>query len=143
MDEELAAFAVARCDEEEAAAMAATGTAWAWEATGEKDNSWAVGHVESEDGRPLSGQIEKGQGVVIDGVCESINGHLADAGHIARHDPARVLRDVAADRLLLATVASWRRPGRRRRTSSRQGGPRGISGSASLNSPDGARWRYR
>ena len=88
-------FLAARLDEDEAVAMKATGTAWAWEATGDKDNSWAVGYVEGEDGRPLTGEIEHGQGVVIDGVCESINGNLADAAHIARHDPARVLREVA------------------------------------------------
>jgi hypothetical protein len=99
---DLIAFLAARLDEDEAAAMAATGTAWAWEATGDKDNSWAVGYVEGEDGRPLSGEIGHGQGVVIDGVCESINGHLADAAHIARHDPARVLREVEAKRRILA-----------------------------------------
>jgi len=102
MADDLIAFLKARRAEDQAAAMAATGTAWAWEATGDKDNSWAVGHVEGEDGRPLSGEIEHGQGIVIDGVCESINGNLADAAHIARHDPARVLRDVEADRKLLA-----------------------------------------
>lgn len=30
------------------------------------------------------------------------------AAHIARHDPARVLRDVVAKRAILAEVASWR-----------------------------------
>ena len=99
---DLIAFLKARLDEIEATAKAATGTAWAWEATGDKDNSWAAGHVEGEDGCPLSGEIEHGQGIVIDGVCESINGNLADAAHIARHDPARVLRDVEVKRKLIA-----------------------------------------
>jgi len=108
-DERLVAFVRARLDEDEAAAMAATGTAWAWEATGDKDSSWAVGHVEGEDGRPLSGEIGHGQGVVIDGVCESINGNLADAAHIARHNPARVLREVEAKRRHLENYrrAAW------------------------------------
>ena len=100
--EDVITFLNARLDEDEAAAMAATGTAWAWEATGDKDNSWAAGHVESEDGCPLSGEIEHGQGIVIDGVCESINGNLADAAHIARHDPARALREVAFKRAMLS-----------------------------------------
>ncbi|HET9969884.1 MAG TPA: DUF6221 family protein [Streptosporangiaceae bacterium] len=107
---DLTAFLSARLDEDEAAAKAATGTAWAWEATGDKDSSWAVGHVESEDGRPLSGEIEHGQGIVIDGVCESINGNLADAAHIARHDPDRALREVAFKRSILGqyrTAAGW------------------------------------
>ena len=103
-------FLRARLDEDEAVAMAATGTAWAWEATGDKDSSWAVGHVEGEDGRPLSGEIDHGQGIVIDGVCESINGNLADAAHIARHHPARALREVAFKRAILGqyrTAAGW------------------------------------
>lgn len=106
----LITFLSARLNEDDAAAMAATGTTWAWEATGDKDNSWAVGHVEDEDGHPLSGEIEHGQGVVIDGVCESINGNLADAAHIARHDPARALREVAFKRSILGqyrTAAGW------------------------------------
>lgn len=105
MTSDLITFLTARLDEDEAAALAATGTAWAWEATGDKDNSWAVGHVEDEDGRPLSGEIEHGQGVIIDGVCEGINGRLADAAHISRHDPARVLREVEAKRAILAVHA--------------------------------------
>jgi len=102
MTDDLVARLKAGLDQDEAAAMAATGTAWAWEATGDKDNSWAVGYVEDEDGRPLSGEIEHGQGIVIDGVCESINGNLADAPHIARQNPARTLREVAAHRKILA-----------------------------------------
>lgn len=104
--DDLVAFARARLDEDEAAAMAATGTAWAWEATGDKDNSWAVGYVEGDDGRPLSGEIGHGQGIVIDGVCESINGNLADAAHIARHGPARVLREVEAKRATVRRCAA-------------------------------------
>ena len=106
--DDLIAFQSARLDEDEAAALAATGTAWAWEATGDKDNSWTVGHVEGEDGRPLSGEIEHGQGIVIDGVCESINGNLADAAHIARHNPGRELREVAVKRRILDLYVAFR-----------------------------------
>lgn len=101
MTGDLIAFLSARLDEDEAAVKAATPGPWAWEATGDKDNSWAVGLVQDDDEQPLSGQIEHGQGVVIDGVCESINGHVPDADHIARHDPARSLREVEADRAIL------------------------------------------
>jgi len=99
-DEEIA-FLRARLDEDEATAKAATPGPWCWEATGDKDSSWAAGLVQDEDGNPLTGEIAKGEGVIIDGVCESIDGNPADGAHIARHDPARVLREVAVWRRIL------------------------------------------
>lgn len=104
--DELIAFLLARLDEEEAAAKTATESPWAWEATGEKDNSWAIGLVQTEEGETISGRIDAGEGIVIDGVCESINGRLADAVHIIRHDPARVLREVEAGRMVLDLAAT-------------------------------------
>ena len=107
---DLIAFLKARLDEDEAAAKAATPGPWCWEATGDKDSSWAAGLVHDEDGNPLTGEIDKGQGVIIDGVCESIDGNPADGEHIARHDPARVLHEVAFKRAILGqyrTVAGW------------------------------------
>src|SRR5258708_31906019 len=97
---DLAAFLTARLDEDEAVAKAATEGPWAWAATGEKDNSWAVALVgdADEEEKMLSGRIEAGDGIIIDPVCEGINGNLPDAAHIARHDPARALRRVDADR---------------------------------------------
>jgi len=102
---DLIAFLNARLAEDEAAANAATPGPWAWEPTGDKDSSWAVGLVQDEDGSDLSGRLEPGQGVVIDGVCESINGHIPDADHIARHDPARALREVAFKRDMVRRCA--------------------------------------
>ena len=101
---DLAAFLTARLDEDEAVAKAATEGPWAWAATGEKDNSWAVALVgdADEEEKMLSGRIEAGDGIIIDPVCEGINGNLPDAAHIARHDPARALRRVDADRKILA-----------------------------------------
>ena len=68
-------------------ARKATPGPWAREATGDKGNSWAAGFVMGEDENPLSGEVEHGRGVVIDGVCESIDGHLSDGAHIAANDP--------------------------------------------------------
>src|SRR5258708_21951486 len=101
---DLAAFLTARLDEDEAVAKAATEGPWAWAATGEKDNSWAVALVgdADEEEKMLSGRIEAGGGVLIDPVCEGINGHLPDAPHIARHDPARAPRRVDAAPKILA-----------------------------------------
>jgi hypothetical protein len=86
---------------DKAAAEAATPGPWAWEATGEKDSSWAVGLVQDEDGNTLCGQIEPGEGIVIDGVCEGIDGHLPDATHIALRNPADTIADCGAKLTLL------------------------------------------
>jgi hypothetical protein len=51
---DIAEFLEARWAEREAAAKAATPGPWAWEATGEKDSSWAVGFVQDEDGNTIS-----------------------------------------------------------------------------------------
>jgi Family of unknown function (DUF6221) len=90
---------------DKAAAEAATPGPWAWEATGEKDSSWAVGLVQDEDGNTLSGQIEPGEGIIIDGVCEGIDGNLADAAHIGLHNPAGVIADCEAKLAILDNAA--------------------------------------
>jgi hypothetical protein len=99
---DLLAFLNARLLEDEAAARAATPGPWAWEATGDKDSSWALGFVQDEDGSDLSGELEHDAGIVIEGVCESISGHVPDAVHIARNDPARALREAEAKRAVSA-----------------------------------------
>jgi hypothetical protein len=107
---DLMAFLDARLDEDEATAKGATPGPWAWESTGQKDSSWALGLVQDENGDSLTGEVACGVGIVIDGVCECINGHLADAAHIARHNPARALREVAFKRAILGqyrTAAGW------------------------------------
>jgi hypothetical protein len=72
------AFAKARLDEDEAAAREAAGLTENWIA-----EDPAIGVV-LVDGEPL------------------IEGHIAGlTAHIARHDPARVLREVAAGRRIL------------------------------------------
>jgi hypothetical protein len=73
---EIAAFCAARLDEDEAAAKAGGGGEW-------HDDHPAIGVV-LVGGEPL------------------IEGHVTGlTPHIARHDPARVLRDVAAGRAIL------------------------------------------
>lgn len=79
----LTAFVTARLDEDEAAANAGSrrvGMPW---------------HAEPQPGTPGS--------LVIDelGLVGSTGGRYA-ADHIARHDPARVLRDIAAKRAIVA-----------------------------------------
>lgn len=92
-------------------AEAATPWPWAWEATGDKDSSWAVGFVQDEDGNPLTGEIGQGEGIVIDGVCESIAGNPTDGAHIAAMHPglalaiAEWLDKVAADPR--SSLPSW------------------------------------
>jgi hypothetical protein len=88
-------------------AKAATEGPWAWEATGEKDNSWAVGLVQDEDGTSLAGQIEAGQGIVIEGICEGIDGHLADAAHIVLNDPQDVIARCEAELGILSLHDLW------------------------------------
>jgi hypothetical protein len=89
MGDEIAAFLAARLDETEAAAKAATGSL---------SGRWHTdvdGNVQDEDtGGGGNAYIAVGPyGCSVDD---------ADAAHILRHDPARVLRDVQADRAILA-----------------------------------------
>lgn len=91
--DELTAFVRARLDEDEAAARAGarrTGMPW---------------RAEPQPGTP--------GGLVLDeiGLVGSTGGLYA-AEHIARHDPARVLREVAAKRALLSLHAVHSEPER-------------------------------
>lgn len=72
---------------------------WAWEAVGEKANEWCVGLImaaDINDDRMLSGQVQEGEGVVVDGIAESISHNYRDAALIA------------AAPQLLAEVRMWR-----------------------------------
>ena len=91
------AFVTARLDEDEAAAMAARGdTSGEW--TG-RDNGYEDSGVVMND---------RGEHVVYDEGAPN----TAQAVHIGRHDPARELRRVEADRLLIDAYwdrAEWAR----------------------------------
>lgn len=76
-DDPLVAFFTARLDEEETTAKAAAGGPW----TGSGPYVGAAG-----------------AGIIMQAR------HSEDAAHVARHDPARVLRDVEADRAILAML---------------------------------------
>jgi hypothetical protein len=87
---DLAAFYAARLDEDEAAAKAAAGPEWL------------------EDGSPslavFARQWSEGDRPGVRGIAWCSNGYdddRANMAHIARHDPARVLREVGAGRAIL------------------------------------------
>lgn len=91
---DLIAFIQARLDEDEQGARAATG------------GTWVVGpNFGGRDNRVYV--TFEGAGIdtigtcVIAGQVANMPGFRANASHIARHDPARVLREVEAKRRLL------------------------------------------
>lgn len=79
MSDDLVAFLRARLDEDEQTAAAAS--PGPWHANAESDEVLAVDDITVADGFALSGQQLR-----------------ATTAHIARHDPARVLREVEAKR---------------------------------------------
>jgi hypothetical protein len=88
----LIAFWRARLDEEEAAALAA--------GDDETARTWSCFDI---GGYPVIGAgVDDGWGVTIAGPPAPSE---AQVRHIARHDPARTLREIAADRALLAAYA--------------------------------------
>jgi Family of unknown function (DUF6221) len=82
--DDLIAFLAARLDEDEAAAKAAQAPS-PWKAAVHESDHWIVTDA---TGEPL--------------IYDEGTPSLEEAAHIARHDPARVLRDVAAKRAILA-----------------------------------------
>jgi hypothetical protein len=89
--DDLAAFVVARLDEDEAMAKAATPGPWV---PAGADDCWFV--TSTTHGLVTTGCNETpGDGMLF------IERDKRDARHVARHDPAQVLRDVAAKRAIL------------------------------------------
>lgn len=82
-------FLTARLAEDEAAALESNPDCEPETWRVERDNGIRDVDVYTSGGRP---------------VCERAQGA---AGHIARHDPARVLREVTAKRAILAEILSW------------------------------------
>ena len=86
----LVGFIEARLDEDERRARAATPGPW----------ERATGGTETDfNGSGVYVFMDR---IVADLRAAKMPNHVADAEHIARHDPARVLRDVEAKRKLLA-----------------------------------------
>ncbi len=93
MSDEIVAFINARLDDDERVACAAT------EGVGVQTGDPSSG-VWSAGGSYQPGLIEDSDGGVV--VYDEGAPNEAQAQHIARHDPARVLRDVEATRRILA-----------------------------------------
>jgi hypothetical protein len=93
----------------QARADAATEGPWAWEATGEKDNSWAVGLIQDDDGEPIEGENEPGDNIVIEGICEGIDAHIPDAEFIAhaRQDVPALVAELRAARETCHALQRW------------------------------------
>jgi hypothetical protein len=97
----LAEFLSARLAEDERIATGVTASPWACEVLnrGTGKQEWVVvGHL--HEFAVLSGEVGIGW----------MAGLPHDGEHIARHDPARVLREVAAGRRLLAEYEVWDDP---------------------------------
>jgi len=63
---------------------AATPGPWAWEMTGDKDNSWGVGIIVDDDENLITGRNETGENLLVESVCEAgADGNPADAELIA------------------------------------------------------------
>lgn len=106
----LTEFLLARVAEDEIAANAATGNAWTIRKHDDKDPKWSV---QSDAPHELASQPGKRDwtavvvGVVFDRAFDYPDGGCAseaDASHIARHDPARVLAECAAKRELVGLL---------------------------------------
>jgi len=91
MTGELAVFVAARLAEDEAVAKDAAPSPWRWVDPGGRYRSAMV-----------SGSWYAQHGWHIVAAVGGSGPDAGDAAHIARHDPARVLREVAATRAVLA-----------------------------------------
>lgn len=116
MAADLVAFVRARIDEDEQAARAATPGPWRWdgdrfegEPTPEGANEWGdqgpdLVTVAGTPRRDEAGSWFEPEAIVISAFGYDTSAVLvkrADAEHIARHDPARVLREVEAKRRII------------------------------------------
>jgi hypothetical protein len=104
--DELIAFLAARLDEDEAAAKAWASPPWRedathWQVVGQREPRYDNGRGETLTVIDVSGRpVDFAEAIQV---RWDSNGERAE--HIARHDPARVLADVAADRALLTALS--------------------------------------
>jgi hypothetical protein len=85
----LTAFLAARLDEDEALARQAAqvaGPDWTWKTEVPEGCDYPTDYIKTPDGTPL---------------LDTMGGIEGDAPHVARHDPARVLREVWAKRKII------------------------------------------
>jgi hypothetical protein len=98
---DIAEFLTAQLDEDEAIARAATPAPWR-SAVSSDGRSRVLGGPHVRPGQTSDNRIVCRDGVYpADWPTEIVNSKV-DAVHIARHDPARVLREVAVKRRVLA-----------------------------------------
>jgi hypothetical protein len=101
MTGDLAAFLAARLDEDEAAAKALASRDWG-------NRPWAVTECSDKAAGECPCIVYQGEYGPLDEPQTPLIEYVADteapeyAAHIARHDPARALREVAAKRAILA-----------------------------------------
>jgi Family of unknown function (DUF6221) len=91
--DDLTAFLNARIDEDDAVARQAAqvaGPDWTWKTEVPEGGDYPTDYIKTPGGTPL---------------LDTMGGIEGDAPHVARHDPARVLREVAAKRAILAEHA--------------------------------------
>lgn len=103
-------FLNARLDDDERIAVEATGANWHWDTTDATDSDddqgpWLVSdklceYTESHTGLTKT-YPEKVLSTWVTGAWGGLNVDDTDKDHMARHDPARVLRDVAAKRAVI------------------------------------------
>jgi hypothetical protein len=98
--DDLAAFIEARLAEDEAMAREATQGDWHWVDPGVKTKLALVTGGYSVDSATRWDSAEWGWNYVLRSLDD--RPFQADTAHIARHDPARVLREVAAKRAIVA-----------------------------------------
>ncbi len=104
MSGDLAAFYAVRLDEDEAAAKAATAGPWTVGRLFGEDGEWHRGSHVAAMGHEKRMLLDMNTGYVP-------SKHVETAEHIARHDPARALREVAAGRALLNRYAYCKKLG--------------------------------
>jgi hypothetical protein len=108
----LVEFLRARLDEDEQVARAAMPGPWRWSTDGaflgetSSTSDWTWGHCGPDLLAANGEDVLTSTGYDADNVVVL----RADAEHIARHDPARVLAEVAAKRALIAAVDADKDP---------------------------------
>lgn len=109
-------FLRARLDEDEVAAKAAIdpsrpGTHWEWEAPDEGGDPESPRWLRTVEEFPTTSGVGDLPGFPLGYDCKATPSAAMD--HIARHDPARVLREIAAKRALIADYQRYEAERRR------------------------------
>lgn len=106
-------FLEARLAEDEAAAREAItpdrpGTHWEWESTADDDDPESPRWLRTVEEFPTTSGVGDLPGFPLGYDCKAEPSPAMD--HIARHDPARVLREIAAKRAIIAASDTYGGP---------------------------------